>query len=345
MSANNWLVDAYTRHQIFVERFAGGVWKRALPIFSELDKRLREAFDDAQKAAEAAGGSPAWAATLQADVRLALSAMSSDFRGILRDEMVGFGQYEAGFNERIMSTVVTTQLSGVSPEIARAIGENPVMRLVGNKSTEVQTIDSIVRKLAAGHADFVSREIRVGQLAGEPSHEIVKRVAAIVRNRTPAQAEAVVRTVTSATSAAAQSAFSSQNADIISGERWVSTLDRRTTIGCAALDGRIFQIGEGPSIPRHYRCRSRRVPQIRPEFALPGFGGTRASEAGPVGGGKTYGGWLRDQSADFQNEVLGVDRGKLFRTGRYPIGAFADDSGRVYTLKELYERESLILRR
>lgn len=344
MSANTWLVDAYTRHQIFVERFAGGVWKRSRPIFAELDKRLREAFDDAQAAAEAAGGSPAWAATLQSDVRLALSAMSSDFRGMLRDEMIGFGQYEAGFNERIMSTVVTAQLSGVSPEIARVIGENPVMRLVGNKSTEVQTIDSIVRKLATGQADFVSREIRVGQLAGEPSPEIVKRVSAIVRDRTPSQAEAVVRTVTAATSAAAQDAFSRQNADIISGERWVSTLDRRTTIGCAALDGRIYQIGEGPSIPRHYRCRSRRVPQIRPEFALPGFGGVRAAEGSPVGGGKTYGGWLRDQPAEFQDEVLGADRGKLFRAGRYPISAFADDSGRVYTLKELAERESLTLR-
>lgn len=345
MSANTYLIDAYTRHQIFVERFAGGIWRRVQPIMAELDNRLSASLAEAQAMADASGGSPAWAGTLQADVRLAMQAMADDAKVLLTDELIGFAQYEAGFNERLVSQVVTAQLAGVSADVAAKIGENPIMQLVGNKSTKTTSLDAMIRQLAAGQSDAVRREIQIGTLSGETSQSIINRLAGTVQARTRAQVEAVVRTATAATSAQVQDAFSRANSDILRGERWCATLDRRTTIGCAALDGRIFPIGVGPTIPRHFRCRSRRVPQILPEFALPGFEGQRASEFGPEPGGRTYGGWLRDQPADFQEEVLGAERARLFRSGKLKLDSFADDSGGVYTLQELSQRESITLKR
>lgn len=48
----------------------------------------------------------------------------------------------------------------------------------------------------------------------------------------------------------------------------------------------------------------------------------------------TYQGWLKDQSAKFQDDVLGPTRGRLFREG-LPLDRFVDASGKQYNLDQL----------
>jgi hypothetical protein len=55
----------------------------------------------------------------------------------------------------------------------------------------------------------------------------------------------------------------------------------------------------------------------------------------------TYGGWLKKQPASVQDEVLGIERAKLFRSGKLSIGKFTDDTGKVYTLDQLKKLEPL----
>jgi hypothetical protein len=80
---------------------------------------------------------------------------------------------------------------------------------------------------------------------------------------------------------------------------WVAVLDSKTTVICRSRDGRIYKRGEGPYPPAHFRCRSKRVPFVGEGFAVP----------------VTFVEWLRDQSAEFQNDVLGLDKAEEFRTG------------------------------
>ena len=49
--------------------------------------------------------------------------------------------------------------------------------------------------------------------------------------------------------------------------------------------------------------------------------------------------WLGRQSYQFQNDVLGVNRARLFRDGKVPLDRFVDKSGRQYTLAELARRD------
>lgn len=49
----------------------------------------------------------------------------------------------------------------------------------------------------------------------------------------------------------------------------------------------------------------------------------------------TYNDWLKKQPADFQDEVLGKGKGKLFREGKYSVEEFVDKSGKELTLDEL----------
>lgn len=132
----------------------------------------------------------------------------------------------------------------------------------------------------------------------------------------------LVRTAVQHTSNAAREATWLENEDLIDSYRWVSTLDSRTTSQCRSLDGKVFKIGKGPRPPIHMNCRSTTVAVIKGFENLSDML-TRASENGQVAGSLTYYDWLKTQSADFQDAVLGQARGDLFRKGGLSVERFA----------------------
>jgi hypothetical protein len=71
--------------------------------------------------------------------------------------------------------------------------------------------------------------------------------------------------------------------------------------------------------------------------------GDRASMNGPVDSRVTYGGWLKRQPKEFQDDVLGPRRAALFRSGKLRIDQFVDDMGRSLTLDELAARYDLTM--
>ncbi|WP_187275389.1 hypothetical protein [Methylobacterium sp. WL6] len=144
--------------------------------------------------------------------------------------------------------------------------------------------------------------------------------------------------------AGASEATYERNADLISGVRWVSVLDSRTTPVCMARDGKVYEPGKGPRPPAHWRCRSTTTPVIK-SFRDLGIdldevpAGTRASMDGQVPADLTYGAWLAKQPASVQDEILGPTKGLLFRKGEVPVDRFVDRSGHAYTIDELRRRE------
>lgn len=339
MSANQYLIDALTRHQIFLERFGGGQWRKIKPILVQLKRDM----DAALRAGELTADQAIRAELVIRDLNTIISEASAAVGKQLTADMADLYAYEAGFSERLLGGVANVQLAGVSVETAAAIVTTARFALVSGQQVEPQTIAQMVRTFDKSVQNDVAAVIRSGILQGNTTPQIAAAVARLTETRTYQHAEALTRTVTAAVASEARSKVHAANADLLEGERWNATLDSRTTIGCAALDGRIFPIGEGPTVPRHYRCRSVRVPVVKQQYAVPGFEGQRASVDGPVSGSTTYGGWLKRQSADFQDAVLGPERAALFRSGKVSIGNFADDRGVVYTLDELRQREGLTI--
>jgi hypothetical protein len=64
---------------------------------------------------------------------------------------------------------------------------------------------------------------------------------------------------------------------------------------------------------------------------------------GPVDSRTTYGGFLKRQSKEFQDDVLGPRRGGLFRSGKVKIDQFVDDMGRSLSLDELVARYDITM--
>lgn len=135
--------------------------------------------------------------------------------------------------------------------------------------------------------------------------------------------ETVIRTVMQHVNSVSRMKVWEDNDDIVKGYRWVSTLDSRTSSRCRTLDGEEFEIGKGPLPPIHPNCRSTTVPVLDPVFEELRGGLTRASASGPVRQTTTYYEWLQKQSAQFQENVLGETRAKLFRDGGISSAEFA----------------------
>ena len=335
MSTNHGLIDALTLRQILIERYSKGEAKRLLKHLTRLSNELKKTISSEYQRVRAVQ----LARQVEQITKTFLNEYGDDLFKGLRD----FGQAEAEFARQAL--LATTAAEVIAPasirQIQASITKVPMKLLSGNKFSNI-TIDQAVKTFSANKAKAIGQLIRDGSLLGRTSQEISKDVTDLVQVRTRQQSKTLVQTATNHIGNQARSATYQANDDVIIGEEYVSTLDSNTTITCASLDGKIYDIGKGPLPPLHYGCRSVRVPRVNPEFNLGSeITGERASVNGPVSGDVTYGGWLKRQGGAVQDEVLGLDRAKLFRSGKLSIGRFTDDTGKVYSLKRLRELNPL----
>lgn len=136
--------------------------------------------------------------------------------------------------------------------------------------------------------------------------------------------ETLIRTAMQHVNSVARMKVWADNESSIKGYKWVSTLDGRTSDRCRSLDGEEFRVGEGPLPPIHPNCRSTTVAVLDSAYDFLDVGATRASKTGPVDAGLSYYGWLKKQSADFQDAVIGPTKGKLLRDGGLTAEEFSD---------------------
>ena len=278
---------------------------------------------------------------LERDLREIIVHATTGIQGAL--ELEDFAEQEAGFAAKLLASGATVEIrQGFTPEQIRAITTRSKMTLLSGKTQKRLTIREAFDDFAQGVGRDSMRVVQAGVLEGKTTDQMAREVSRLVTTRSRQQAEAVIRTATNHVGATARDEVYRANADILEGERFMATLDSHTTITCAGLDRTLHPLGQGPRPPLHYRCRSIRVPVVKEEYRLGGLG-ERASMDGPVDNQLTYGGFLRRQSKEFQDDVLGPRRAALFRSGKVKINQFTDDAGRVLTLDELAAREGLTL--
>lgn len=200
-----------------------------------------------------------------------------------------------------------------------------------------------------------------------------------ITEMTRTQVNNIVRTAVQHVANNTRNEYYNENSDIVNVEQVVATLDARTTAVCRGYDGKRFPLNKGPQFPIHIGCRTLRVAALdatftgeRPakpttekmmlkEFAekndlgeiknydqLPRgkkgefnkYQRTRVRElTGPVPAAETYNTWLRKQPVDFQDEVLGKTKAKLYRDGKLDLDRFTNRTGDELTLSELAKKE------
>lgn len=209
---------------------------------------------------------------------------------------------------------------------------------------------------AAGLRDKFKDEVRKGVALGEPNGKIVDRIRGTTTQRgvmeiSEASATRLVRASVQAAANTAREAMYDDNDDLISALQWSSTLDTRTSHYCIVRDGLKYTPKEhrpmGHTVPwlegpgkLHWGCRSTSVPVLKTwrelgidEDEVPET--TRASMDGQVPAQMNFEEWLRKQSHERQDTVLGKEKAELWRADKIKFRDLLDQNGRPLTTEQL----------
>ena len=168
------------------------------------------------------------------------------------------------------------------------------------------------------------------------------------------QLQTLTRTAITETSNFVSNQTYKLNNDVVKGYQYVATLDSRTSLICARLDGKIFSLDNknGPQPPQHFNCRSTTIPVIKSANQLLNTKNNRlqkrkiarlsdsrrASINGQVPAKTTYPEWLASQPNEVKLAVLGNQkRINLFNSGKVKFSQFSNKDGKLISLKQLEE--------
>lgn len=286
-------------------------------------------------------------------LRDALSVAERQSRQILYEGIVDTGVNFARAEGSLMRDSMTRVINGavtVNFE-AVAVSNRLLRKVVTSRPFEGKLLREHTKDWGRAKKAAIMREVRIGVVAGESTLAIAKRVRGTIATggrgsalfRSRESAEALIRTAISHIMNATREEVFSANSDVTKGVQWSATLDTRTCVRCAALDGKVFPVNSGPRPPLHINCRCATVPVT----SFSNIPGQRASMAGPVPDNLTMNEFMKEMlSAEQQDRILGsATKGRLFRSGGLDLDGFVDRTGRPFSLDELRRMHAEVFER
>lgn len=332
------LFDTLTRHQIFIQRLAGGQVNRAAveleKLIAEVERKLEGDLTEFQQFRYQ---------RILNDLKLYAAEVYQEIGVSTEDFANEFIQYESEFSTAAFSQATGVDFDLPNPVQLRSAYLTDVMALQPNRSAK--SFGQLISAFGQQAQGQFLQVLRDGFALGRTSPQIVNDIKDHVSLKKD-QVKTLIRTGTNHLAVQARNETLKENADILEGYQWVATLDSRTTFICMSRDGLIYPISDNPERspkpPAHFGCRSTIVPKVKKEFELDvegQRGAVGSSGRGVVSAKLNYEQWLRKQSKEFQIEVLGKERQRLFAQQRLPLSRFIDSDGRTLTLQELRDRD------
>lgn len=321
------LIEAATRNGVMLERLKAGEVQKIDPFLRRIDKDIRERLSrDALTAY-----SRQRLETMLATIDAMIAKVQGEFSEQLLLDLFDIGSYEAEFEARSLDQVLIN-ISVATPtvqSIQAAVKAQP-LSVTGPDGGKL--LEPFIADWLQAERNRVTGAIRMGYVQGETNQAIINRIRGTKALQysdgllaiSKRNAEAVVRTGIQHVASVARMETWKANSDVVTGYRWVSTLDGRTSNTCKSLDGRSFKMGKGPLPPIHIRCRSTTAAELDARYSFLDDDATRASKDGYVDAGESYYSWLQKQPASFQDIALGKERATLFRKGGLSAERFAE---------------------
>ena len=339
MSTDQFLTDAATRHQLFLLRYGNGRSKKAVKLLNTLRQKI-----NARLAQEPADFQAQRLQDLLKDVDALTKLTMKDIKTLIEMEALDLAVVESNFTADMLNVVSSVSLVLPAEAVLVAAVNSTPMSVAASAGV---TIPDALSQFGVKKGAQVLQEITDGVTLGDRTPTISRKVDRLFRTLIKRQLTSLVGTIINAVGSVARNQMYKQNKNLFDKYEWVSTLDGRTTFVCMARDGKVYRIGEGPMPPAHYACRSTTIPKLKQEFDLTlKFKGTRPSVgdngARRVSSNMNYGEWLKTQNREFVDEALGIERSRLFRSGKMSIDKFVDPTGRVYTLEQLRGMDPLV---
>lgn len=340
------LHDVTVRFQVYLERLKAGEVRGMDSAIRKMDVAIRALL-------ESTGDAPSQVKLnlLLAQMRKQLTIITDENSKAYLQTLRKLGEYATSFHARTLGLVLP-------PTAPALLSVSSAAVWAGVLASPIQATGALLEPFVDtwGRSAILKVEgaIRTGYAQGKTTQQVVQSIRGtqtanfkdgLLGGVIKRDANAMVRTSLQHVSSSAQQMVYEDNADIIDGYIWISTLDSRTSDTCQALDGQQFKVGAGPVPPIHINCRSTTIPKIKGVDLLSQT--TRASK-GEDGGkqvpaSQTYFGWLKTQPAGFQDDAMGPTRAALFRNGGLSADEFArlslDKNFQPLTLEEMRKKD------
>lgn len=320
------LINIDTRNQVLLERLKSGEHKKFAPFLKRIEKGVRGVLLNAGETITTKKRLNA----ILADVTSLQKAIYDDYNKQLTLDLGDIGLQQSAFEAESYNKVVVGFESTI-PSATQALTAIRVNPMQMTDYSGKQLLEPFIKDWSTTQIQRVNNTITQGFYQGQTNAQITRNIRGTKANKfndgelakVNRANKTIVRTAVQHASTQARIEAMRQNSDLIKGYQWVSTLDSRTSDQCTALDGRRFNVGEGPLPPIHPNCRSTTTPVLDSKFDFLDKGATRASELGQVSTKETYFSWLKKQPVAFQADAIGSTRAKLLRNGGLTSEGFA----------------------
>lgn len=254
---------------------------------------------------------------------------------LLTDELGTMAERENEF----MATVVASGTTAATSEQVQRLANNTMMILKSGEATRTGLWDDFVKQNLASQEDLVKGVVRSGYASGQTGRQMRGDIQRLFDGMISRHAEAIARTGFNHYSTVGRRAFADANKDVVAREVPITTFDSRTSSVCLSIAARYGQkgwpAGESPISypPFHVNCRTAIA------FLADGqsLTGTRATQFGQVDAKTTINQFVKDQSNDWQDKLLGKERAQLFRDGKLELSKLTDAQLRPLTLDEIID--------
>lgn len=323
-SAAERIVDEVVLHRIALSRYSTATVRKVIALLNRTDQSLVERI----LRADNEGRDPIQLERLLEEIRALQADGWTVVRGRFNEDIAALADAEKLFTERMVRTGYRS--AGVAT-VANVPTTAQVVAAVNARPFQGRFLKGWLDDAETGAAKRVRETLRQGFVEGRSVAALVREIRGTralqykdgVLEISRRGAEAMVRTALSHT--AAVSSKETYAALGVEEVRFIATLDARTTLTCATLHNSVHPLDAFPWPPRHINCRSTSAPVIKglPDIEAP-----------------SYSEWLMRQPVEVQNDILGVRKAQLFRSGKLTLDRFVDNKGRVLTLEELKKRDA-----
>jgi hypothetical protein len=276
-------------------------------------------------------------------------------------------------DEAAFMPVAVGQSLGVSERTAKVLVGESVKRstmreIIDNRvitanANDAERLRGFFEREAASHHKRFTGALRQAFSQDENLSQMLSRLKQVTEI-VAREADAVIRTGYNHVVSNLRIEMMQRNSVLFRGAIWISRLDSRTSVRCMGLSQGQWDLNTGRPLatspiqikfpgppPAHVNCRSQLHPMTWNAEQIEANGDDRVRQAmasltdeqrrllsADPPADESYSEWLRRQSAEVQNNVLGPTRRKLWLDGKIELIDLVTQKGRPLTLKQLQRK-------
>lgn len=331
----NDIIDASAANQIHLRRYITGQVAKVLSLFESFDAKLAKLLRNHIRIGMEIGSQA------YTDMVRAITGLRSDLMSSLLDESRSTSSDLAPIEHNREWDVLTAAAVGFGRRPKRstisdilaipfASGASSAATMVEwIKQLKIADMRRITDALTLGLVNQDTKDTLLARIIGTSKNSFRDGVVAVSRHN----ARALTTTLLTHVSRAAREFLWRLTPGVV-GAMWSSILDEKTSLICLSRNGHVVMFGRnkppngaillsppGARPPAHPHCRSMMT----------------ALRKGPLPTRRSTFDWLSSQPSAFQDDLLGVARGEMFRRGSVTLSGFVDQSGKTITLDQLAE--------